>query len=139
MTFLLTLEDPCDPPNSVSGVDLTNQDYTLTASEKSYIHSAFTIDPDYCLLDYTYAATSLQAGDSAILQYVPVENKFLFHYDKDLLPLGQTQTVTVTATSNSKYTVVNTKKDDFRTFDLTFNNPCIDQAFVNILPPNPSI
>ena len=88
VTFLLTLEDPCDPPISVSGVDLTDQDYTLTASEKSYIHSAFTIDPDYCLLDYTYAATSLQAGDSAIKQYVSVENKFLFHYEKDLLPLG---------------------------------------------------
>ena len=89
-TFLLTLEDPCDPPNSVSGVDLTNQEYTLTAIEKSYIHSAFTTDPDYCLLDYTYAATSLQAGDSAITQYVPVESKFLFPYEKDLLPLGQT-------------------------------------------------
>ena len=88
-TFLLTLLDPCDPPASVTGVDFVNQDYTLTDIERSYTHPVFTISPDYCEFRYSFTQTLLQAGDSAITQYNSDETKFFYHYEKDLLPLGQ--------------------------------------------------
>ena len=137
-TFLLTLEDPCDPPNSVSSVTLGNQVYTLTdASATPYVHPEFTIDPDYCLLEYSYSQTFLADGDTALVLPTPANNDrtFNFSYSKDLAPLGQTQTVTITATSSSKHGVVNPTESDHRTFDLTFKNPCLDTTFVNIAAP----
>ena len=88
-SFVLTLQDPCDPPASVTGVDFVNQDYTLTDIERSYTHPVFTISPDYCEFRYSFTQTLLQAGDSAITQYNSDETKFFYHYEKDLLPLGQ--------------------------------------------------
>ena len=76
--FLLTLQDPCDPPISVTGADFVNQEYTLTDIERSYIHPAFTINPDFCLLEYTFQQTFLSAGDSAITQYISDETKFFY-------------------------------------------------------------
>ena len=134
-TFVLTLVDPCDPPVSVTGVSLGNQVYTLTDdSATPYIHPIFEIVPDYCPLMYSYSATSLNDGDTAVI--LPTSNDYTinFAYSKDLAPLGQTQTITVTAEAMSKYNFSTTKSDS-RTFDLTFDNPCIDTDFVNIIAP----
>ena len=44
----------------------------------------FISDPLYCPIDYTYAETKLEAGDSAI---TTLGRTFEFFYDKDLEPL----------------------------------------------------
>ena len=98
---MISLIDPCDPPLSISSQGLTNQVYTITnANATPYAHPVFISDPVYCEIDYTYSETKLSAGDSAISTLGGTTE---FFYDKDLAPLGQTQTVTVTATSNSVY------------------------------------
>ena len=55
----------------------------------------------------------------------------MFLYDTDLSPLDKTQTVTITATSNSIYGATEADKVvESNSFDLTFLNPCIDADFV---------
>ena len=100
-TFVISLVDPCDPPVSITSQGLTNQVYTITDTNATpYTHPVFISDPVYCEIDNTYSETKLSAGDSAISTLGSTTE---FFYDKDLAPLGQTQTVTVTATSNSIY------------------------------------
>ena len=77
--------DPCDPPQSITSPGLTNQVYTISdASAATYTHLIFISDPVYCPIDYTYAETKLEAGDSAIKT---LARTFEFFYDKDLEPL----------------------------------------------------
>ena len=47
-TIDLVVTDPCDPPTSLTKVDMENQSYTLTDTDKSYTHPDFNISPDYC-------------------------------------------------------------------------------------------
>ena len=104
--------DPCDPPNSITSQGLVNPtQYTITdATALPYTHLSFISDPVYCLIDYTYEITEFENSnavqDSAITQDVDDPTKFSFFYDTDLSPLEETQTVTITATSNSIYGAV---------------------------------
>ena len=121
-------------------VALQNQVYTLTDDNAApYVHPDFTVDPDYCPLIYSYSETFLADGDSAlILPTIANDDKtFNFSYTKDLVPLGQIQSATVTATSTSKYLpLAETPRVDSASFQLSFKNPCIDQDFVTINAPD---
>ena len=129
---MISLVDPCDPPQSITSPGLTNQVYTITdANATPYTHPSFTSDPVYCPIEYTYSETKLSAGDSAISSLGATTE---FFYDKDLAPLGQTQTVTVTATSNSIYGTTQTQVVQSDTYELSFLNPCIDTNFVTLTP-----
>lgn len=78
----------------------------------------------------------MDSGDSAFLSYNENENTFLFSYENDLEPLeplGQTQTITLTATSTSSYGVFNERTSTTSEFDLTFLNPCANADFVTLL------
>jgi len=44
----IVVEDPCNPPVSVTSPGMTNQTYILTDVTKTYTHAAFTVDPAYC-------------------------------------------------------------------------------------------
>ena len=51
-TYEFTLNDPCDPPNSLTVVDTADFDYFIGkvfAEVKTM--EAFVIDPNYCLFD----------------------------------------------------------------------------------------
>jgi hypothetical protein len=126
-TIEITLVDPCDPPTSVTSTSLTNQEYRLAdMSGPTYTHGEFTVVPSFCPLTYTYSETKLVGGedDTAISR---VNKIFTFSYDKDdapVNPVAQTQTVTVTATSDSLYTATFPSKSDSASFDLTFVDPC---------------
>ena len=51
-------------------------------------------------------------------------------------PVGDSQTVTVTVTTNSFYPTVNTEtRVKSKDFTLTFKNPCFDTDFVEIVAP----
>ena len=85
-TFVISLVDPCDPPDSIVSPGLTNQVYTITdANASPYMHPEFISDPVYCPIDYTYSETELSAGDSAISTLARTTE---FFYGKDLEPLG---------------------------------------------------
>ena len=51
----------------------------------------FTIVPDYCPIDYTYAVTLLSDGDTAI-KTMPAggDRTFVFEYTKDDAPVSPT-------------------------------------------------
>ena len=83
-----TLVDPYDPPISVTSSALVDQTYTLTDdSATPYIHPAFVVDPSYCPLVYSYTATRLDDGASAIGLPTSEDKTFTFSYIKDILPL----------------------------------------------------
>ena len=99
---LLEFIDPCDPPLAIYGPVLTNQVYTLTDDSKApYTVPDFVVSPSFCKVEYTYTKTDLLAGDSAVELTADTDKTFEFFYNKDLAPLSQVQTVTVTATSTS--------------------------------------
>ena len=59
-TFILTLVDPCDPPDSLISADFTNQEYTITNdSHPDYVHPEFEISPDFCTFEYSYSFSEL--------------------------------------------------------------------------------
>ena len=58
-TFSITLIDPCDPPVSITGVDLIDQSYTIGLTGASVVHPDFITDRAFCPLVYTYEITEL--------------------------------------------------------------------------------
>jgi hypothetical protein len=137
-TVEITLLDPCDPPNSVTHRDLVDQSYRLAdLSAPTYTHANYDVDPVYCLLTYIYSETKLTDGEgNADVTAISRDDKtFTFFYNKDdapVSPVAQTQTVTVTATSDSKYETSYPKKSDFATFDLIFTDPCLSSSYSSV-------
>ena len=101
-TFTFTLVDPCSPPTSLTKATLTDQDYTITDTAKTYTHPEWTIDPSFCPFTYDYVIADIVdvANVKAISR---IDNIFTTYYDANLLPIGKTETVTITATSGSIY------------------------------------
>ena len=131
-TIEFTLKDPCDPPVSVTKAALTDQTYTLTTTDSTYTHPVFTVVPAFCPLTYSYSETSLTDGDgNSDTAISRVDKTFSFFYDKDnapVNPVAQKQTVTITATSGSKYPTVFPSQTDNESFDLTFIDPCLSDT-----------
>ena len=136
-TFQITLDDPCDPPVSLAKPSFENQEYTITDdSAEPYTHPEFTVSPSYCPIKYEYGWTMLANGDSAITQDSVDEKKFTFFYNTSLDPLSESQTVTVTVSTDSLYPTSTTQKvTKIQKFTLTFKNPCFDSDFVEIVAP----
>ena len=65
-TFILELEDLCDPPASFTSTGWENQEYTLTGLAETYTHPAFVIQPDYCRFELEYDISKLADGASAL-------------------------------------------------------------------------
>lgn len=139
-SFIITLTDPCDPPTLTKPTDLTDQSYTITdIAHPDYKTQAWTISPDYCDADFTFTKTDLADGNTAVDQKAADvisaagEITFAFLYSDSVDPAknGESQTVTVTGTSKSIYGTNNAISDDVD-FVVTFNNPCLDPAFVKI-------
>jgi hypothetical protein len=121
----------------IIGPQLNNQVYILTDDSKpSYTVADFSISPDYCPFTYDVVIQPLNSdGDSAVTHETNSDKTFEFFYNKDLEPLGKSQTVTVTATSTSKHGTNSDSKELVRSFEVTFKNPCIDERFVKIVHP----
>lgn len=129
-TFKITLVDPCDPP-TISVSAAADQFYTLTDLSHPDVTVSFRVEPDFCEVEYLVIATQLNDGSSAVTNN---ENVVSILYTKDLLPLGQTQKVTVTATSVSKYGTFNAVSES-ESFVVNFLNPCFDSRFIEITAP----
>ena len=83
-TFEITLEDPCDPPVSLTKSSFDNQEYTITdINAEPYIHPEFTVSPSYCPIKYEYNWTMLTNNESAITHDSVNEKKFTFALSKD--------------------------------------------------------
>ena len=104
--FVLTLNDPCDPPDSVTAPDLTDQVYTMGDSAASYTHPDFTVSPTICPIAYEYSVTLLNENESAI---DVSGQQFSFYYDESLGDHVGRQTVTVTARTDSIYPTASTE------------------------------
>ena len=59
------------------------------------------------------------------------DREFNIYFEENLSLVGQTITVSVVAISESRYDTTTTKQVTSN-FDVTYKNPCIDQAFVVI-------
>ena len=104
-TFILELYDVCNTPETLVPVALANKIYTLGDTEaSSYLHADYTVDPYFCPLTYTYTISDLaNDGANPSSAISRVNKRFYFEYLSDRAPVGQTQTVTVRATSSSLY------------------------------------
>ena len=135
----MTITDPCDPPASISPPvpGLVDQSYTLTdPSAPDYVHAEFTTDPAFCEITYSYNIDPLDNGLSAVTQSGG-DRTFQFFYDNDNTPIDatvETQLVTVTATSSSKFGVTQPTISTTDDFEVSFNDPCVVPGLVTITP-----
>jgi len=54
-----TVNDPCDPPNSLAVPTLTDQSYVIGDTAATYVHADFVPVPAYCPFDISYTIESL--------------------------------------------------------------------------------
>ena len=60
-----TLNEPCDPPTSLTSPGYTDQTYAIGAVDQSYLVPDFVVEPSFCQVDYTYPAETTFADDNA--------------------------------------------------------------------------
>ena len=84
----VVLEDPCDPPDSISKPPFTGQTYTISDANKAdYTHPEFEVSPDICKVGYTYDLGSItNKGGDARSAITRTDETFSFFYDEDLAP-----------------------------------------------------
>jgi hypothetical protein len=109
--FEIDIVDSCDEPQSISASTLVDQEYTVTGALKPYKFDAFTVDPAWCAITYTYTVEELtgSGGASNIDQLVSFDSdmsarRFSFSYSADLSPSGSTYKdylITVNAVSGN--------------------------------------
>ena len=65
---------------------------------RTYTHEEFVVDPDYCPIQYTYVETPFDDADGNEATTISrIDKTYTFTWTKDLSPVGQTQTATVSA------------------------------------------
>jgi len=139
-TFTVTLSDICDPPVSVTKASLIDQTFNIEdTSLPTYVHEAFTVSPTVCPLTYTYTETAIvnSLATTAIAFYDEQTKTFRWLYNGDddgpIRPSIQKQTITVTATSGTKWgTLAAPPRAASDAFDLTFLDPCLDKDYTTI-------
>ena len=88
--IILTIIDPCDEPVAVIPSSLTDQEYTITQAAFDYEIPAYTADPLWCSITYTYTISAIE-GD-AIVTLDEATPKFTFFEPNNLALSGKTQT-----------------------------------------------
>ena len=136
-SFTVTFEliDPCDPPDELNPPQLENQEYTITDQALIYEHPDMLIrSPSFCPVEIDYLIPALTNNVQPVTRF---DNQFRVYYDQDLSPVGQTQSISVQVTAKSNFLTSQSKiLVVVRTFTITYNNPCLDQDFVTIIPPD---
>ena len=100
-TFDIVLTDPCDPPTSLEVSSLIDDfDFTITDDKDTVSTNIFTISPDFCKFNVLVDIATLAGGQTPITE---VTDEVEIEYDTDLAIVGETQKVTITATSYSDF------------------------------------
>lgn len=103
-TITLTIPDLCDPPTSITPSSVENQSYTISDTPYTYPVSAFTVVPSFCEVDYVATKTDFFDSTSAVtIQASQLDFDIDYISSLDPVTLDQKQTVTITATSKTKY------------------------------------
>ena len=100
VTFDMTLVDQCEPPTLVTpSVALADIEYIVgDPLFTSPNFDAFTSDPSFCSLGYTYNISPAAAGIDSVIQLDDVQRLFTI-VTADMAYAGQQFTVTVSALS----------------------------------------
>ena len=129
MTFTLT--DICDPPTSITVPNpvIAAYTYNIRDETKTYSHSEFTIEPALCTFDYSYTVDNLLSNGGTAVDSLPTAPSlaFGFVYDGPSSCIDDTQAITVTATSKSKYTATQARTVEAQSFNLVIAEPSVCQ------------
>jgi hypothetical protein len=80
--------DPCNPPATIAQLGLTDQTYTITQTEITYVHEGYTIDPSYCEVTKSYTVEAFANGSTGVTEPSNDDDTFKIFYDTDLLPIA---------------------------------------------------
>ena len=97
--FVITVIDPCDKPVSLTASTLAAQQFTITDNPKTYQVDAYTPDPAWCDITYTYSIDVVAGGSAVTFNDDASVRTFTFNYSADLDLCGLVSidyTVTVT-------------------------------------------
>ena len=114
--------DPCENDASIISSTLSNQEYTITDTAKTYKIPAYTPSPSWCSITYTYQITD-SAGDAAVsFDSDEMVRIFTFDYTTSLDLSGQDKTVyKISVKGSIGYGTIRSEYDDF---ELLLKNPC---------------
>lgn len=79
----VVLQDPCDPPVSITVPTLDDETYIITdTTEPDYTHPEFIADPSYCKVSYTYDLGTVNNKDGIPVSAISRADKtFSWFYD----------------------------------------------------------
>ena len=77
----------CPQPTTFTPSVMTNQEYTITGTSKSYTFPAFSIDPIICDIVYTYTMIESTTGNAVVASFDGPTRTFKFLYTSNLNPL----------------------------------------------------
>ena len=136
------LPDLCAPPTSITASTVADLAYTISDFEQKVSFDAFTVEPSFCNVVYTTEIVDLiNTVDTAVtVAAAPEADKvvtFDIEYVNSLVPYtaSESQTCKVIATATSIYTTPAVPLTEEGSFDVTFLNPCVNQAFTVIVEP----
>ena len=78
----------CPQPTTFTPSVMTNQEYTITGTSKSYTFPAFTVDPINCAIVYTYTMTESATGNAVVASFDGATRTFKFLHITSLNPLA---------------------------------------------------
>lgn len=104
-SFEFTLVDVCNPPKTRTPPTYENQVYTIT-TDVDYDPGFGTIDPSWCPVRFDIQVSDFALSTTASALTIPAidTTNFDLKYITDLVPLGQSTTVTIIETTYSKMT-----------------------------------
>ena len=95
-TFVISIIDRCDEQALITAQPLSDQDYTITNTAKSYEVPAYAVTPLWCAITYTYSVTDF-AGNAALTFDDAQENR--------VFTISNTNDVTLSGLTSKDYTV----------------------------------
>jgi hypothetical protein len=137
--LLITLEDPCDAPDSIDpAVNFQSTlDYKITAVGTQYTVPKFKVVPDYCPYNLVLEANkfmNLAREEQDALTMNNESGLIKIFYDMEHFPIDvAAQTIKATATTTSKYSTNKPGLVAKPTIEVIFRSPCNDKELVNLV------
>ena len=129
--IVIKVVDSCDAPFSITKVDMEDQVYTITQDKQYYQFDPFTVEPDFCDVEYSFKFVGDEAYEAVTLTKSIRTFGFYFASSTDLA--GET------GSKDYKIKVIGkTGKGEFeikdsKTFTLTILNPCENEDYYKVI------
>ena len=124
----MTVINSCDNPVSIAAPTVVDQEYTITDAAGTYQIPAFTIDPAWCDVIYSFTVTD-PSGQFAVSFDANMDQRIFTFNNIDNVALAGTDFIDYEVEVRADAGIV-TFVDTSTTFNLRLKSPCVDHSFI---------